>query len=101
MEKVFTYALALAVCAGTTALLANSGRSARHAQTPDAQMSSDGAFRDGLYVGRLTAEGGRPLRPPIGRWSNEQDRASFVAGYRRGYDAVPASAAGSGNAVQR
>jgi len=94
MDKLFTVVLAITVCAGTTALLANSGRSARQAQTADAQMAADGAFRDGLFVGRFTAEGGRPLRPPIGRWSNAQDRASFAAGYRRGYDDFLAGSTG-------
>jgi hypothetical protein len=85
MDKLFTLALATAVSLGTTALLANSARLAWPNHTADARLASDGAFRDGLYVGRLSAEGGRPLRPPIGRWSEERDRASFVAGYRRGY----------------
>ncbi len=95
MDKLFTLALAIAVCLGTTALLANSGHSARPGQTSDAHLASDGAFRDGLYVGRLAAEGGRALRPPIGRWSGEQDRASFAAGYQRGYGDSVASAASS------
>jgi hypothetical protein len=85
MDKLFTSALAIAVCLGTTAFLANSAHSARPNQTVDAHLATDGAFRDGLYVGRLAAEGGRSLRPPIGRWSSERDRASFVAGYQRGY----------------
>ena len=96
MIKLFTLALVIAVSLGTTALLANGGRSARQNQTADARLATDGAFRDGLYVGRLAAEGGRAQRPPIGRWSGEQDRASFVAGYRRGYNdslAGPASGA--------
>lgn len=100
MDKLFTFALALTICAGTTAVLANSGRSARQEQTADAQMAADGAFRDGLYLGRLTAEDGRPLRPPIGRWSNEQDRASFAAGYRSGYDDFLANAAGGKDEVK-
>jgi hypothetical protein len=90
MEKAFTFAMAIAVSLGTTALLAGSGRATR--QTTDSQMAADGAFRDGLYVGRLAAEAGRPLRPQIGRWSNEHDRTSFVAGYQRGYNDVLASA---------
>ena len=84
MDKLFTYALVLAVCLGTTALLANNGRTPQQ-QSANAQMASDGAFRDGLYMGRLAAESGRAMRPQIGRWSSERDRASFVAGYRRGY----------------
>ena len=92
MNKVFTYALAIAVCLGTTALLANSGRAARRNQSADAQFASDGAFRDGLYLGKLAAESGRPLHPLTGRWSSEKDRASFAAGYQRGYTDFLASA---------
>ena len=85
MGKLVTYGLVMVVGLGTTALLATSGRTVPRVQTADAQMAVDGAFRDGLYVGRLAFEEGRALLPPIGRWSNERDRASFVAGYRRGY----------------
>jgi hypothetical protein len=99
MEKAFTFALAIAVCLGTTALLAGSGRATR--QSADSQMAADGAFRDGLYIGRLAAEAGRALRPQIGRWSNEHDRTSFAAGYRQGYNDVLASAvAGRHNRVE-
>jgi hypothetical protein len=96
MDKLFTYALAIAVCLGTTALLTNNGGAARQQQNADAPLATDGAFRDGLYLGRLAAEAGRPLRPPVGRWSNPRDRASFAAGYRLGYDDFLASAASGG-----
>jgi hypothetical protein len=85
MDRIFTFALVLAVSFGTTALLASGGTRASRQQTANAQLATDGAFRDGLYIGRLTAAQGRPSHPLIGRWSNEKDRASFVAGYRRGY----------------
>jgi len=85
MNKLFTYGLAMVVSLGTTALLATNGPAVRQVQSADAQMAVDGAFRDGLYVGKLAAADGRALLPPIGRWSNQRDRASFVAGYRRGY----------------
>jgi hypothetical protein len=62
-------------------------------QGSDAQLASDGAFRDGLYIGKLAAGRGRPQHPLTGRWSTEKDRASFAAGYRRGYDDFLASAA--------
>jgi len=91
MEKIFILALALTVSLGTTAVLANGGYTARHPQSDITKMASDGAFRDGLYIGRLAAEGRQPQSPPIGRWSAERDRASFVEGYRRGYAAVLAS----------
>jgi len=96
MDKLFTYTLAIAVCLGTTALLSGKGRAAQQRQSTDAALATDGAFRDGLYVGRLAAEAGRPLHAQVGRWSNERDRASFAAGYRRGYDDSLASAATRG-----
>lgn len=95
MNRLFTGVLAVAVCLGTTAMLTNSSRAARRNQSADAQ-AADGAFRDGLYLGKLAAERGRPLYPPSGRWSTEKDRASFVAGYRRGYNDFLASASSDG-----
>lgn len=96
MDKLLPFALAIAVSLGTTAALAHLGHAAQEGQ---AQFSTDGAFRDGLYVGRLTAESGRAPRPPIGRWSTDRDRAAFVTGYQSGYKALVAkslSAMGTG-----
>jgi hypothetical protein len=87
MNNVVTWVLALAVCVGTTAALAIHYPEARGGQTPESLLAVDGAYRDGLYLGKLTAESGRQSRPPIGRWSTEMDRASFRAGYERGYSA--------------
>jgi hypothetical protein len=92
MRKLSTYAFAIAACLATTALLGSSVHAARQPQSEEAQMATDGAFRDGLYLGRLTAEAGRPLRPAVGRWSSARDRASFLTGYQRGYGQVPAGA---------
>jgi len=85
MNKLSTYALAIAVCLGTTAMVANSHGTSKPNATLDAHLNADGAFRDGLYLGKLAAESGQPPRPAIGRWSTEQDRAMFAEGYRRGY----------------
>ncbi len=94
MDRIFTFALALAVCFGTTAMLSFNRKTANEQQVADAQAASDGAYRDGLYVGRLAAQQGRPMRSPVGRWSTEKDRASFDAGYRRGYSASLSAAVG-------
>jgi len=99
MDKLLTFALVIAVCLGTTAMLANSGRATRERQSANAATASDGAFRDGLYQGRLAAERGRPQRPLVGRWSKERDRASFAAGFQRGYNDFLASAASGGQNV--
>jgi hypothetical protein len=69
-------------------MLANSGRRPSPAQIAVAQMATDGAYRDGLYLGKLTAQSGLPPVPPTGRWATERDRASFLAGYRRGFNSA-------------
>jgi hypothetical protein len=54
--------------------------------TGSAGQTTDGAFRDGLYLGRLTAERGSESHIASARWATDKDRASFTAGYRRGYN---------------
>ncbi len=61
------------------------------ASDPSNYLATDGGFRDGLYVGRLTARQGRPSQPPVGRWSNKHDRDSFLAGYLQAYQAASVS----------
>jgi len=55
------------------------------------RFAADGAFRDGLYLGKLAAEQGQPSSTAIGRWSTERDRSMFAEGYRRGYNSSPTS----------
>ena len=47
---------------------------------------TDGAFRDGLYLGKLAAKRGIAPHVASGRWATESDRASFTAGYQQGYE---------------
>ena len=46
---------------------------------------TDGAYRDGLYLGRLDAQAGRRPHVAVGRWSRDTDRNSYRAGYSAGY----------------
>jgi len=85
MSRFLTYTLTMAACLGTAATLATGTLAARHSQSPVAHLAGDGAFRDGLYLGRLDAARGRPRHLAVGRWSNENDRGSFRSGYRLGY----------------
>ena len=50
-----------------------------------AQFVTEGAYRDGLYLGRIHRSQGLPSRPARGRWSRESDRQLFEIGYNRGY----------------
>ena len=52
---------------------------------------TDGAFRDGLFLGKLTAERGAESHISVGRWATVEERASFTAGYQRGYNEFLAS----------
>lgn len=87
MSNVVTWVLALAMCVGTTAALAIHHPGSQPGHLSESRLALDGAYRDGLYVGQLAARSGRPSRAPIGRWSDEKDRASFLAGYEHTYNA--------------
>lgn len=86
MVKLSLSALAIAACLGSTAMLTNSQHPVPSSVSAEAILATDGAFRDGLYLGRMAAERGQALRPAIGRWSTDRDRSMFAAGYRRGYE---------------
>jgi hypothetical protein len=55
------------------------------AAAPDATPRVDAAFRDGLFQARLDVQSGRKARIASGRWGTDQDRASFIAGYKQAY----------------
>lgn len=92
MKNIFSMAVAV-LCLGTTALLANGSHATQRLNDATVQLATDGAFRDGLYLGKFDADAQHPLRPSIARWSGERDRTSFIAGYRRGYNDVLAKTA--------
>ncbi len=54
-----------------------------------------------LYLGRLAAERGIAPRVARGRWATAEDRASFTAGYERGYKELLASRAISDKPVRQ
>jgi hypothetical protein len=85
MERMFTYALAVAVAFATAGFLARSRPTSGRVPKIDVQFAANGAFRDGLFVGKLAAERGEAMHPLSGRWTAEGDRISFIAGYQRGY----------------
>jgi hypothetical protein len=81
----FLTSTTIVLALGVSATLAISPSSAKSNMTSEARLANDGAFRDGLYLGKLAAKGGQQSRLAIGRWSTQQDRSQFAAGYRRGY----------------
>lgn len=84
MTKLMTYA-AVILLAVAASLGLGDGKANSRVNAVGA-LASDGAFRDGLYLGRLASESGHAIHPAIGRWAAEQDRANFALGYSRGYE---------------
>jgi hypothetical protein len=56
-------------------------RAAATSQSRATDASLAAAYRDGLYVGKLAAQRGEQRLAPVGRWSGQDDRDAFLAGY--------------------
>jgi hypothetical protein len=106
MKKLSLCAAALSLCVGTAAMLP-SGRFNTSSSTGESSLGEDilsnqhrsGAFRDGLYLGRLAAERGQPHHVARGRWATADNRALFAAGYEQGYHQVAPTAANAGQQI--
>ncbi|HEV2964098.1 MAG TPA: hypothetical protein VGP35_09425 [Terriglobales bacterium] len=85
MKTLLTFALLAALGTGSAFMLRTEPSFNGSAQL------TDGAFRDGLYLGRLAAQSGNQRHVAVGRWANLQDRSSFSAGYQQGYSEFLAS----------
>jgi hypothetical protein len=84
MGRILLYSLVVLGLSATARVAVSSGRTQPRGK-PEAVLAADGAFRDGLFVGQFSAANRLANRPPVGRWSTQQDRAMFLAGYQRGY----------------
>jgi len=78
MKTISLFALALTLGMGTASML-------HHTSNQSAAQTTDAAFRDGLYLGRLAAEAGAEPHIARGRWATLGDRALFAAGYQQAY----------------
>lgn len=84
MQRLLAFALAMG-CLGTSAMMVVSRDMSLQNKSAEIRLSNDAAYRDGLYLGQLAQAAKRPMRPPVGRWATEKDRASFTAGFRQGF----------------
>jgi hypothetical protein len=86
-KKISAYISLVLIPFGAATLgLARKTSHAKQVSTVDATQETDAAFEDGFYLGGLDAQAARKVRPSIGRWNDPKDRASFLAGYERGYE---------------
>jgi hypothetical protein len=91
VKKLSAYISLLVIPFGAaTGRLAYKASHVKQVSTGDATQEGDAPFRDGFYLGGLDAKDARIARPSIGRWNDLKDRASFLAGYQRGYEEVRA-----------
>lgn len=82
--KSLSVVLAILAAPWGVATVGLAGRASRPRQGNPVQ-ETDGAYRDGFFWGESDARQGRTVRMSIGRWNGEKDRASFKAGYEKGY----------------
>jgi hypothetical protein len=90
MNRKSVFVLALLLCLGL-GLAAVSSSGPR--DTADAKQA-DAAFRDGVYQARMDVASGRKPHFASGRWSTDQDRASYITGYERAYKAFTEARSG-------
>jgi len=83
MKSISLWTLILVVGAGSTAIM-KTGINDDVTDVTSVQ-NADGAYRDGLYLGKLTASLGDEPHLCTGRWSRKADQDLFSAGYERGY----------------
>jgi hypothetical protein len=93
MNRVSLFASVIALSMGTVSVFHVQRQPNSLSASENVSHATDGAFRDGLYLGRLAAENGVAPHVVRGRWATEADRASFTAGYLRGYEGYANQAA--------
>lgn len=82
-KRVFSI-VALSLSFATGLLVGSSSQRSRPSVV-NASQALDPAFRDGVYQAKLDVREGRRPHFSTGRWSSETARASYIAGYQRGY----------------
>jgi len=100
MKMLSLYASVIALSMVPMSILHSDRRHNSPAAYDNVTQITDGAFRDGLYLGRLAAECGVEPHVAVGRWATAEDRSSFTAGYQRGYSQLLASRAELDNRVR-
>ena len=84
MKKFSLYVLVIALSAGSAATVQKVMRTKADSKL-SASMHTNGAFRDGLYLGKLAARNGEQPHVAIARWATDEDRSAFREGYERGF----------------
>jgi len=81
MNKRSLVVLVLVLCVGVGVVEV----SRRGSQSGADSKQADAAYRDGSFQAKIDIESGRKPHFSSGRWSTDQDRASFIVGYEQTY----------------
>jgi hypothetical protein len=87
-RSLLVFAVVLCVSAGVVEV------SRRGLQTGADTRQADAAFRDGSFQAKIDIENNRRPHLSTGRWSTDQDRASFIGGYEQTYRELAEARAG-------
>jgi hypothetical protein len=85
MKRLFLLTAVVAVSLSTVAMKHMEGDAGSRPSDLARIEVTNAPFRDGLYLGQLSAKQGRSFHVPSGRWASSSDRVSFTAGFERGY----------------
>jgi len=85
MNRLFVFALTIALAGAATSLFTRSGD---HGLSSVAAQQNSAAFRDGMYLGKLDAQSARKPHLTASRWTIASDRSAFLAGYESVYGKV-------------
>jgi hypothetical protein len=85
MKKIGLYVLIIVLSVGSAAMVQSAMRTRSLNSDSSALMATNGAFRDGFYLGKLAARNGEEPRISTGRWAKDEDRSAFREGYNRGF----------------
>jgi hypothetical protein len=87
MKNLPAFTIVIALCLGAAVAMIQSDRGSNGWQSSSIQTAraTSAPYRDGLYLGKLAAAGGREPRISSGRWTTEADRTSFTTGFQQGY----------------
>lgn len=86
---------ALAIAAAVLSIAPAQRTVSSSTSVSSASQTSDAAYRDGIYIGKIHAERGTQPHVASGRWNDEKDRQNFAAGYWKAYQQTFASLHGS------
>jgi hypothetical protein len=91
MKRLPLFACGFALGLGIAPMVQGNPQAQNANNKANVRYALNGAFRDGLYLGRLAAANGERSHAAAGRWSTPEDRASFSDGYSAGYEEIVAS----------